>query len=62
VRMVLQVHDELVYEIKKNKLVEAREIIEKAMVEVIPKDFVVEMTPVPLAVTVGVGKNWGELK
>jgi DNA polymerase I-like protein with 3'-5' exonuclease and polymerase domains len=60
--MVLQVHDELVYEIKKNKLVEAREIIEKAMVEVIPKDFVVEMTPVPLAVTVGVGKNWGELK
>jgi DNA polymerase I-like protein with 3'-5' exonuclease and polymerase domains len=60
--MVLQVHDELVYEIKKNKLVEAREIIEKAMVEVIPKDFVVDITPVPLAVTVGVGNNWGELK
>jgi DNA polymerase-1 len=62
VRMVLQVHDELVYEIKKDKLVEAKEIIEKAMVEVIPPESILDMTPVPLAVTVGVGKNWGELK
>ncbi|MFA6392748.1 MAG: DNA polymerase [Candidatus Paceibacterota bacterium] len=62
VRMVLQVHDELVYEIKKNKLVEAKEIIEKAMVEVIPSLSILGMTPVPLTVTALAGKNWGELK
>lgn len=62
VRMVLQVHDELVYEIKENKLEEAIKIIEKGMVNAIPEEFIKGMTPVPLAVTCGFGKNWGELK
>jgi len=62
VRMVLQVHDELVYEIKENKLEEAIKIIEKGMVNAIPEEFIKNMTPVPLAVTCGFGKNWGELK
>jgi DNA polymerase-1 len=62
VKIVLQVHDELVYEVKEDKLEKARKIIEKAMIEAIPLDFIKEMTPVPLAVSYGVGKNWGELK
>jgi DNA polymerase-1 len=62
VRMVLQVHDELVYEIKADKLEEAKKIIEKGMVNAIPDEFIKGMTPVPLAVNCGFGKNWGELK
>ena len=61
-RIVLQVHDELVYEIKKEKLDEATSIIKRAMVNAIPNEFIVNMSPVPLDVSVGVGKNWGELK
>jgi DNA polymerase-1 len=61
-RIVLQVHDELVYEIKKETVNEAIKIIEKAMVEVIPQKFIENMTPVPLAVSCDIGKNWGILK
>ena len=60
--VVLQVHDELVYEIKKEKLNEAIKIIKDAMIDVIPSQFLVDMIPVPLDVTVGVGKTWGDLK
>lgn len=62
VKMVLQVHDELVYEIKKDKLDIAIKIIKKGMIDVIPSQFLVGMVPVPLDVTVGYGRNWGELK
>ena len=62
VKMVLQVHDELVYEIKKDCLEKAKSIIEKGMVEAIPAEFIEGMTPVLLEVSMGFGKNWGELK
>ena len=62
VKMVLQVHDELVYEIKKDKLEIAIKIIKKAMIDVIPDQFLSGMVSVPLDVTIGFGKNWGELK
>ena len=61
-QMVLQVHDELVYEIKKEKLDEAIKIIKNGMIDVISSEFLINMIPVPLDVTVGVGSNWGELK
>ena len=61
-RMVLQVHDELVYEIKKEKLEIVEGIIEKMMVEAIPFEFIKDMNSVPLAVSVYSGVNWGELK
>jgi DNA polymerase-1 len=62
-RIVLQVHDELVYEIKENKLEKAKNIIIKAMTEaIISDDFLVNMTPVPLIVSSDAGFNWGELK
>ena len=61
-RIVLQVHDELVYEIKEDKLEEAKNIIKNAMIKAIPDEFLVNMTPVPLEVSYGFGKNWGELK
>ncbi len=61
-RVVLQVHDELVYEIKKDKLEIAIEIIKKSMVEAIPLEFTKNMTKVPLEISIGIGQNWGDLK
>lgn len=62
VHLVLQVHDELVYEIEKDSLKEACEIIENAMKNAIPKEFLINIDSVPLEVSVGVGKTWGDLK
>jgi DNA polymerase-1 len=62
VRLVLQVHDELVFEIKKDKIKEAQIIIEEAMKNVIPDEFMIEKESVPLLVSSSFGKSWGELK
>ncbi len=61
-RLVLQVHDELVYEIKKTKNKEASKIIENAMKEAIPNEFLEGKEKVPLLISVYSGKTWGELK
>ena len=60
--LVLQIHDELIYEVKKEKIKEVVEIIEKAMVGVIPREFVEDRESVPLAVSVSYGSRWGDLK
>lgn len=62
VRLVLQVHDELVYEIKKTQKTEALKIIEKAMKEAIPLEFFKNKESVPLLVSINAGKTWGDLK
>lgn len=62
VHLVLQVHDELVYEIKKDKLEDAIKIITNAMKHAIPSEFLENLESVPLEVSVGYGNNWGELK
>ncbi|MDO8633583.1 MAG: DNA polymerase, partial [Candidatus Wildermuthbacteria bacterium] len=53
-RMILQIHDELLFEVPsgtmRKTLEEIREIMEKA--------FPLE---VPLTIDVSIGKNWGEL-
>lgn len=61
-RLLLQVHDELVYEIKENKLKEATKIIEGAMKNAIPKEFLADLEPVPLEVSTSYGRTWGDLK
>ncbi len=60
--LILQVHDELVYEIENSAVEKATKIIESAMQSVIPKEFLDKRKPVPLEVHVAQGKNWGELK
>lgn len=62
VHLVMQVHDELVFEIKKDVLDKASQIIRKAMEEAIPKEFLKDLSPVPLLVSSGFGQNFGELK
>jgi len=61
-KLILQVHDELIYEIKKEKLAEAQKIIEHALKNVIPEAFLKGMKSVPLEVSVNSGQTWGELK
>jgi DNA polymerase-1 len=61
-RLLLQVHDELIYEIKKDKLDIASDIIQRAMVEAIPAEFLKGKEPVPLEVSCGAGETWGDLK
>jgi DNA polymerase-1 len=61
-RLILQVHDELIYEIKEEKVGIVCPIIEKAMKNVIPGEFLENIEPVPLQVSCDVGPNWGALK
>jgi DNA polymerase-1 len=61
VRLILQVHDELVYEIKKGKLEEAMKIIENAMKHAIPSEFLSNLEPVPLEVSFGHGQTWNDI-
>ncbi|MCX6796105.1 MAG: DNA polymerase [Candidatus Falkowbacteria bacterium] len=55
VKMILQVHDELLFEVKSAKVKELSEKI-KAIMESVIK------LKVPVAVDVSVGDNWGEIK
>ena len=62
VRLVLQVHDELVFEVKKGLESKAKTLIEKALKDAIPPEFVKNMQTVPLEVSFGQGASWGDLK
>jgi DNA polymerase I len=54
-RMLLQVHDELVFETPESEIDEARALIKELMESALPLD-------VPLEVATGVGQNWYECK
>ena len=60
--LVLQIHDELVYEIEENVLPKAEEIIKKAMENVLERSYLHYKTDIPLEVHFGSGNNFGEVK
>jgi DNA polymerase-1 len=60
--LVLQIHDELVYEIEENVLPKAEEIIKKAMENVLERSYLHYKTDIPLEVHFGSGDNFGEVK
>ena len=57
IKMIMQVHDELVFEVKKEKLEEAITLIISEMMNALPKEFA---DIVPLEVDLGIGENWFE--
>ena len=52
-RLIMQIHDELVFEVKENELDLVQEMVRREMENVITLD-------VPLKVSLGVGKNWAQ--
>jgi len=63
-RLLLQVHDELVLEIKENKIKEAVEIVKDVMENVLNQPIFIEnksIFKVPLKVDIKVGNNWGDM-
>lgn len=62
VHLVLQIHDELVYEIEEVVLEKADKIIKSAMEEALSRAYLQYKTDIPLEVHSGSGDNFGEVK
>lgn len=62
VHLVLQIHDELVYEAKEEVLDEADKIIKSAMQDVLSRSYLHYKTDIPLIVHSGFGDNFGDAK
>lgn len=62
VELLLQVHDELVFEVEDSIKEKVSKDIAQIMESVVPKDFADKTGNVPLEVHVSTGRNWGELK
>jgi DNA polymerase I len=57
VRLTLQVHDEIVYEVRDDLAAEAATEFKKIMADVLDDK---ETYGVPIVAESGIGKNWGE--
>ena len=62
VHLVLQIHDELVYEVEESVLIQADKIIKNAMQGVIERSYLHYKTEIPLEVHSGCGDNFGNVK
>ena len=60
--LVLQIHDELVYEVEEKMIEEAEKVIKKAMQTVLKHSYLHYETGIPLLVHSGSGNNFGEVK
>ena len=60
--LVLQIHDELVYEVKEDVLVHAEKTIQDAMEGVLERSYLHYKSDIPLLVHAGFGNNFGEVK
>jgi DNA polymerase-1 len=60
--LVLQIHDELVYEIDEEVLTQTDKIIKDAMEVVLERSYLHYKTDIPLLVHYGSGDNLGEVK
>ena len=58
VKMLLQIHDELIFECLQKDEVQVKKIIKDAMVSVSTSDH--HMFSIPLEVSINSGNNWGE--
>ena len=62
VHLILQIHDELVYEVAEDVLKQADQIIKNAMRGVLLRSYLHYQTDIPLEVHSGFGNNFGEVK
>ena len=54
-KMIIQVHDELIFDVPKEELEQVKKIVTDVMDNVCPLN-------VPLAIDINYGKNWAEAK
>jgi len=54
IKMILQIHDELLFEVKENEIENAKKIIKGVMENIVKFD-------APIKVDISVGDNWGEI-
>ena len=57
-KMLLQIHDELIFECSKNDKEYTQKIIKEAMMSISSSDY--HMFSIPLNVSINSGLNWGE--
>ncbi len=62
VHLLLQIHDELLFEIEESVADQAVAIIQTAMESVLQNSFLHVQTDIPLVVNAAVGKTWGGMK
>lgn len=62
VHLVLQVHDEMIFEVTEACVEKAIDTITSVMENVLPAKFKKDYTLPPFTVTVGTGKTWALLK
>jgi DNA polymerase-1 len=60
--MTMQIHDELVFEVRADYIEQASKIIKESMESVLDSDIVLKDRKIPLKVSLSSGKNWGEAK
>jgi DNA polymerase-1 len=60
-RVLLQVHDELVFEVRNDSLDSIIPFLVETMKNAIPKEFLTNYEAVPIEVGVSYGVNWGEM-
>jgi DNA polymerase-1 len=58
-KMLLQIHDELIFEVKKDEIKKMTKIINDEMISVANSDY--HSFSIPLTVDINSGNNWGEL-
>ena len=58
-KMLLQIHDELIFETEANDIEESSKLIKNTMVSV--QDSELHSFSIPLLVDINTGNNWGEL-
>ena len=58
-KMLLQIHDELIFEVPKNELKEINNVIKEEMTSVVKSDL--HSFSIPLTVDINFGENWGIL-
>ena len=58
-KMLLQIHDELIFEVHKDEINKMTKIIKEEMISVVDSDY--HSFSIPLTVDINKGDNWGEL-
>jgi DNA polymerase-1 len=61
-KLILQIHDEIVFEVEDGEVNNLVSVVKKAMEEVLPRSYLKLKTDVPLVVNAYAGKSLGELK